>query len=262
MSIRIWGAFNSRTEHESFHLDIAGEPCYMLVHFHNPVEITLRGSRIITEPNACVIFAPDTPREYRSLRGGFTNDYVKFTYEDEQLLEHTGLPLNELFYVDTGWIFEERISRITWWLTDVMNDHTDEMAEALRSAIEELCQNRIDVSPKAKRDSLTAMRLRQIRSEISASPGEWTVGRMAKSFYMTRSHFSVLYKKQFGISPGEDIYQLTMQQAAKLLESSSLSVDDISKKCGYSGCENFIRSFKKYFGITPLRYRSNNKQSS
>ncbi|MBO5557364.1 AraC family transcriptional regulator [Ruminococcus sp.] len=104
-------------------------------------------------------------------------------------------------------------------------------------------------------DSITAERLRQIRAEICTSPGDWSVERMAKSFYMTRSHFSVLYKKQFGISPGEDIREMTMQYAADLLDNSQLSIADISKKCGYTNCENFIRGFKKHFGITPLKYR-------
>ena len=182
MSIKIWGAFDNRTEHESFHIDIKGEPCYMLVHFRNPVEINLKGERIVTEADACIIFPPDTPVDYKALRGGFTNDYVKFTYEGEQLLENSGLPLNELFYVTPSWLFIERISRITWWLTDVMNDHTDEMAEALSSAIDELALNRADISPKARRDNLTAQRLRQIRAEISTAPGEWTGERMAEGF--------------------------------------------------------------------------------
>lgn len=256
MSIKIWGAFNSRTEPESFHINIDSEPCYMLVHFHDPVDIRLNSSRIITEPNACVIFPPDEPVDYRALTGGFTNDYVKFTYENEPLLENSGLPLNQVFYITPGWIFGDRISRITWWLTDVMVDHSEEMAEALRSAIEELVLNRIDVNPKAKRDNLTVQRLRQIRAEISAAPGEWTVERMADAFYMTRSHFSVLYKKQFGISPGEDLHGARMEHAARMLRDGKESVEEISKECGYSSCENFIRSFKKHYGATPLRYRN------
>ena len=260
MSIKIWGAFNDRTEHDSFHINISGEPCYMLVHFHDPVEIVLGGSTIVTQPDACVIFPPDKPVDYRSLRGGFTNDYVKFTYEDELLLENSGLPINTIFYVTPSWVFEDKISRITWWLTDVMNDHRQEMEEALRSAIEELSINRADISPKAKRDNLTVQRLRQIRNEVSTAPGDWSVERMAEAFYMTRSHFSVLYKKQFGISPGEDIQNLTMELASSLLSESDLSVEDISKKCGYSSCENFIRSFKKVFATTPLRYRNERKK--
>ena len=256
MSIKIWGAFNDRTEDDTFHINITGEPCYMLVHFHDPVEILLCGTNIITEPDACVIFPPDEPVDYRSFSGGFTNDYVKFTYKDEPLLESSGLPVNEVFYAAPGWIFKEKISRITWWLTDVMNDHTAEMEDALRCAIEDLSLNRTDISPKAKRDNLTVQRLRQIRSEVSSAPAEWSVERMAEAFYMTRSHFSVLYKNHFGISPGEDIQRITMDLAASLLKDSRMSVEEISKECGYSSSENFIRSFKRYFGTTPLKFRN------
>ena len=79
---------------------------------------------------------------------------------------------------------------------------------------------------------------------------------MAEAFYMTRSHFSVLYKNHFGVSPREDIQKMTMEMAASLLKESRMSVEEISKKCGYSSSENFIRSFKKIFGTTPLRYRN------
>ncbi|MCR5540693.1 MAG: AraC family transcriptional regulator [Ruminococcus sp.] len=260
MSIKIWGAFNDRTEHESFHINIAGEPCYMLVHFHDPVELLLNGNTIITEPNACVIFPPDKPVDYKSLSGGFTNDYVKFTYDDERLLENSGLPTNKVFYVEPSWKFIESISRITWWLTDVMIDHSREMADALQCAIDELSLNRVDISPKAKRDNLTVQRLRQIRSEVSSAPGEWSVERMAEAFYMTRSHFSVLYKKQFGVSPGEDLQRITMELAASLLKESRMSVEEIAKECGYSSSENFIRSFKKMFGTTPLKYRNGSEK--
>lgn len=256
MSIKIWGAFNDRTEHESFHINIPGEPCYMLVHFHDPVELLLNGESIITKPHACVIFPPDRPVDYKSLQGGFTNDYVKFTYDDEGLLEKSGLPIYKVFYAEPSRKFVESISRITWWLTDVMIDHSREMADALRCAIDELCLVRVDISPKAKRDNLTVQRLRQIRSEVSFAPGEWSVERMAEAFYMTRSHFSVLYKNHFGVSPREDIQKMTMEMAASLLKESRMSVEEISKKCGYSSSENFIRSFKKIFGTTPLRYRN------
>ncbi|MBO4867128.1 MAG: helix-turn-helix transcriptional regulator [Ruminococcus sp.] len=260
MSIKIWGAFNDRTEHESFHINIPSEPCYMLVHFHDPVELLLNGDTIITEPHACVIFPPDKPVDYKSLQGGFTNDYVKFTYDDERLLENSELPIYKIFYIEPSWKFIESISRITWWLTDVMIDHSREMADALRCVIDELCISRVDISPKAKRDNLTVQRLRQIRSEVISAPGEWSVERMAEAFFMTRSHFSVLYKKQFGVSPGEDIQRITMDLAASLLKESQMSVEEIGHKCGYSSSENFIRSFKKIFGITPLRYRHEAKE--
>ena len=77
---------------------------------------------------------------------------------------------------------------------------------------------------------------------------------------MTRSHFSVLYKKQFGVSPGEDLQRITMELAASLLKESRMSVEEIAKESGYSSSENFIRSFKKMFGTTPLKYRNGSEK--
>ncbi len=258
MSIRICGAFSGRSESETFHMLLPqGERCWLLVHFRNPVRIKLGGEEIVTEPDACVIYPPHAPQDYSSLPGGFTNDYVKFIADEEDPVRENGLPVNEVFYVSPGYQTIERFDRITWALTDVLNDHSLYMAENFYAILKELISSRINRDPKARRDSLTLSRLGMIREQIKAEPYSWNVEKMAAAFYMTRSHFSVLYKRHFGITPGADLHNFTMSYAKKLLKETKLSVEDISQKCGYSSCENFIRSFKKYFGSTPLKYRKN-----
>ncbi|MFA0476383.1 hypothetical protein BCT04_15205 [Vibrio breoganii] len=46
-----------------------------------------------------------------------------------------------------------------------------------------------------------------------------------------------------------------MKVATSLLLNQSLPVDEIATEVGYSNTPNFIRSFKKHLGITPLQYR-------
>lgn len=46
-----------------------------------------------------------------------------------------------------------------------------------------------------------------------------------------------------------------MKIATTLLLNQSLSIDVVATEVGYSNTPNFIRSFKKHFGITPLKYR-------
>lgn len=258
MSLKVCGGFIGRSEHSSFHLHLSeGEKCYLFVHFRNPVIITLDGREILTEPDACIIYPPNTPQEYRATHSGFTNDYVKFIARGEDPAQDYSLPLMKIFYITPGYSMLEKISFITWALTDTLTDHSRETEQALRFILDELGRSMTLKDPKSKRDDLAMRRLEEIRDKVRAEPFSWNVEKMAADFYMTRSHFSVLYKKHFGITPGADLHNFTMHHAKRLLRETQLTVDQISEKCGYSSCENFIRSFKKYFGVTPLKYRRN-----
>ncbi|MBR1739773.1 MAG: helix-turn-helix transcriptional regulator [Ruminococcus sp.] len=261
MSLTVCGGFWARSEHETFHMKLDdGEQCWLLLHFYDPMRLMIGGREMVTEPDACIIFPPGSPLDYRGASGGFTNDYIKFFVEDEDPFRENALPLNEVFYITPSLIFTDCMSRITWALTDRLNDHARELERDLRSALSELAASRLDSSPKSRRDLMTARRLEQIRAEIKVSPVSWSVDRMADAFYMTRSHFSVLYKKHFGISPGADLRRSLIDYAAELLTDTAMSVKEVAAKCGYSSSENFIRSFRTLKGMTPLRYRKAAKE--
>lgn len=46
-----------------------------------------------------------------------------------------------------------------------------------------------------------------------------------------------------------------MQKAGTLLRNTGLSVSEIAEHLGYQNPTNLIRSFKKYYGVTPAKYR-------
>lgn len=256
MSIRICGAFSSRAEHESYHMEkSSGEPLYLFLHFYNPVAIVINGQTFITENDACIIYTPGAPQNYYSLKGGFVNDYVKFTVTDNEYIKEKNLPLNEIFYISNKFGICEKISFITWALTDVLVDHKKEMEKALDEILDELNDNRVYPSPKSQRENALLMRLTELRNEIKENPAFWTVERMSQAFYLTRSHFSMLYHKQFGISPRDDLVYFRMSYAKQLLKTTDTDISEISEICGYKCCENFIRVFRNRFGITPLQYR-------
>lgn len=263
MTIKICGAFSNRAEHESFHMKLPfGEPLYLFLHFYNPVTIVLNGQTIITKNDACIIYTPDTHQDYYSLKGGFVNDYVKFTVSDNEYIKEKNLPLNEIFYINNTFGISEKIGFITWALTDVLVDHKAEMEKALDEILNELNHNRVYPPPKSHRDNAMSLRLIDLRNKIKDDPAVWTVDRMSKAFYLTRSHFSILYHKQFGISPRDDLLNFRLSYAKKLLKSTDIDISKIAEMCGYKNCENFIRVFKKQFSITPLQFRKSQNADS
>jgi AraC-like DNA-binding protein len=71
---------------------------------------------------------------------------------------------------------------------------------------------------------------------------------------------SVLYKKfrdRFGCTIGEYINKKRVEQARKLLATTSLSIEEISQQCGFSSASYFTKIFKRHMGISPLKFKKN-----
>lgn len=106
-----------------------------------------------------------------------------------------------------------------------------------------------------KRKKTFEERLNKMREQARAHPEKWTVDSMAEALRLTRSRFSVVYKEAFGVSPDKEKREFLNQKARGLLESTSKTVQQIAKECGYNECENFIRAFRKSNGMSPLQFR-------
>lgn len=65
-----------------------------------------------------------------------------------------------------------------------------------------------------------------------------------------------IIKTSTGMSFSENILKLKMKQAARLLTNPDLSVASVAEELGYSDAGNFRYVFKKYYGITPMEFRS------
>ncbi|MBQ7255520.1 MAG: helix-turn-helix domain-containing protein [Oscillospiraceae bacterium] len=67
-----------------------------------------------------------------------------------------------------------------------------------------------------------------------------------------------IVREKTGMNLGEYLVSVRMKEAAKLLCTTSESVDSIGVACGYPAQSTFYRVFKKYYGESPNRYRSLN----
>lgn len=85
---------------------------------------------------------------------------------------------------------------------------------------------------------------------------ELTVSSIAEALDVHVNYLSSIYKKKTGKSVLDCINFYRLSQAKLLFQKSKLSVEEIGLRCGYCNSAGFIRSFKKYEGITPGQYRS------
>lgn len=72
---------------------------------------------------------------------------------------------------------------------------------------------------------------------------------------MSLSSFKRKFKKEFGESPHKFLQQKKLEQSLDLIKNTSLSLSEISFKCGFKEYANFSIAFKKAHGISPRDFR-------
>lgn len=73
--------------------------------------------------------------------------------------------------------------------------------------------------------------------------------------HISTSHFSRLFVKETGENYSNYIAQLKIKWSKALLVKTDMSVARVSEELGYNEAGYFIKTFKKYEGMTPLLYR-------
>jgi AraC family transcriptional regulator len=81
----------------------------------------------------------------------------------------------------------------------------------------------------------------------------------SKSFY-SKYHFQREFKELFSVSPKEYVIQIRNEKAAFIIISTDRMIGDIAFEVGFENQETFSRSFKKYFGMSPLQLRNKHRK--
>ena len=81
------------------------------------------------------------------------------------------------------------------------------------------------------------------------------IGPLAKNIGVSYHHLCRKFKKERGETIGSYVAHLRIERAKELLESSSYSVAEVSKQCGYQSTVQFHRVFERLVGDTPMQYR-------
>lgn len=82
-----------------------------------------------------------------------------------------------------------------------------------------------------------------------------TVDDMARAAMFSKFHFSRIFQRVTGVSPGRFLSALRLQEAKQLLVTTSLNVTDISLKVGYNSVGTFSSRFTRSVGLSPTTYR-------
>jgi len=81
------------------------------------------------------------------------------------------------------------------------------------------------------------------------------VADLAKAIGLSESRLRFLFKETAGIPLGSYIQNYRINRAMNMLQTTSLSISDISEDAGFGSPQAFSRIFKKEVGQTPRSYR-------
>ena len=74
-------------------------------------------------------------------------------------------------------------------------------------------------------------------------------------FHLSEKYISRYFKEHFHITLSQYVNHLRLEHARQLLHDTTLPITEVAMQSGYQNVSYFIRSFKKVYGVSPLKYR-------
>lgn len=79
---------------------------------------------------------------------------------------------------------------------------------------------------------------------------------LARRSHLSCSRFQVLFRQNYGTSPGKYLQEMRLSHACELLRGTTWTLSHIGGLCGYADVHHFAKAFKASLGVTPGQYRA------
>ncbi|MEM7570182.1 MAG: AraC family transcriptional regulator, partial [Pseudomonadota bacterium] len=104
-------------------------------------------------------------------------------------------------------------------------------------------------------------RIRAVLTSIHQAPErDWTLGLLAEEANLSRSSFAQRFRSIVGQTPVDYVLRVRMAQACRQLRRTVAPISEIAYGCGYSSDAAFHKAFKRMVGVSPARYRNQEKR--
>ena len=229
-------------------------PYYVVSCFSTPFLYETEGEMAEGNPGDMVIMPPGTVVYHgpQSKEECFYNDWMYVEGEDfEQLLEEYPVPLGTAFSVGSPNFLKNCIHRIREELVLKQTGYEKIISCCITETVVEMHR-----FFRRQQDFVPAVfRIQAVREMFLKHPEKnWSLQEMAQLVGYSVSRFSALYCQKYGLSPKADLLAIRIELARQLLSYSSLSVTEISERCGFKSIYYFSKYFKKITGLSPSEY--------
>ncbi|PDO10468.1 MAG: hypothetical protein BLM47_06970 [Candidatus Reconcilbacillus cellulovorans] len=98
---------------------------------------------------------------------------------------------------------------------------------------------------------------RAVRAFVDEHYGEpLSLKTVSKRFYVNAAHLGRTFKRAFGLSFGDYLFEVRLREAKKLLRDTDLRVSEIAERVGFRNADYFSARFFRAVRMTPTEYRN------
>ncbi len=84
-----------------------------------------------------------------------------------------------------------------------------------------------------------------------------TIPALSRRACLSATTFKEEFRRLYGLPVHTWLRQRRMERAAELLHTPGLSLETVAQAVGYSSVSQFVAAFRRYYGVTPGKYRKN-----
>lgn len=178
------------------------------------------------------------PRMHNSLR-----DYKNYMIIINTILRKAAEQgaVHPVYLDDLSGKFAKKIEALT-----IIPDHTLE-----REMLHKYCLLVRNYSVKGYSPVIQKV-LNQINLNLTS---DLSLKTLAEMFNISSGYLSTLFKKETGATLTDYVNRQRIEHAILLLNATSLQIQTIASYCGINDINYFTRTFKKFKGMTPKKYR-------
>lgn len=147
-------------------------------------------------------------------------------------------------------------SRLLHQMIEQVMEITCPKANVLESSLSCAGRDPTSINQLAEHQSEQAEIVQKIHEHMLAHLDQQiTIEELSKEYHINPTTLKETFKELYGISVAAHIKEHRMEQAARLLQDTDLTIAEIARAVGYSSQSRFSAAFKSFFHMLPREYR-------
>jgi len=116
-----------------------------------------------------------------------------------------------------------------------------------------------ETADRKDRQAVRAVRAAQAYIKEHLQDDRLSIDETAEVVHFSVSYLRQIFKEVTGDNFNEYLIRQRMEKAAELLGTTSLKIQEIAEACGYDDQRYFASSFKKQYGCTPTKFKTDRR---
>lgn len=223
----------------------------------------IKHEMITVKAGECVLYYPEEEQYYSyHLKDQPDVYWIHFSFHDKyKFMKDTGFTNLNIYQIGTDSSYVFLFNQIIQELQLKSHSYQEIASLQLQELLLKMIRNYITCGIPGYKKLYNNQVENAIRIFHLKYDENFSIRDYSKEHKLNYSRFIDNFTKTTGVSPRQYIIQTRIQKAMELLNSTSLSIQDISEMIGYDNPLYFSRLFKKTLGMSPSEYRTKSSTS-